>query len=98
DDTRQVELVDEAPLHGAVEALAAAPGLGGVGADVLDAEVLEGAADLGAVRAIDRASGRRGVKGPVGAVGVQRDGQPPGGADRVQRRKDSDRGLAGPEL
>src|SRR5213083_1992776 len=35
-DPREGELVDEAPLHRPVEALAAAPGLGGVGADVLD--------------------------------------------------------------
>ena len=41
-DSRQVEFVDEAPLHGAVEAFTAAPGLRRVGADVLDAEVGEG--------------------------------------------------------
>jgi len=46
-DPRQVEFVDEAPLDGPVEPLTAAAGLGRVGADVLDAEVGEGAADLG---------------------------------------------------
>src|SRR5207245_1872200 len=43
----QLQLVDDAALQGAVEALAAAAGLGRVGRDVLDAELREGAADLG---------------------------------------------------
>ena len=37
-DAGEAQFVDEAILQGAVEALAAAAGLGGVGADVLDAE------------------------------------------------------------
>ena len=56
-DAREVQLVDEAPLHRAVEALAAAAGLRGIGPDVLDAEAVEGPADLRAVGAINGAAG-----------------------------------------
>jgi hypothetical protein len=97
-DPRQVEFVDEAPLDGPVEPLTAAAGLGRVGADVLDAEVGEGAADLGRMGPVDGAAGRGGVKGPVGTVPIQRDGQAPGGADRMQRAEDRRRGFAGPQL
>src|SRR5438552_9101635 len=45
-DPGHAEFIDEAILKGAVEAFAAAAGLGGVGGDVLDAQAGEGAADL----------------------------------------------------
>ena len=56
-DPRQGELVNEAALHRAVEPLTAAAGLGRVGADVLDTEVGEGAADLGRMGPVDGAAG-----------------------------------------
>jgi hypothetical protein len=97
-EARQVQFVDEAALYGAVEALAAAARLGRVGADVLDAQVREGPADLGAVRTIDGAAGRRGVKAPAGAIGVERDGQAPRGEHGMQGREDRGGRLGGPEL
>jgi len=97
-DPREVEFVDEAPLHGPIEALAAAAGLRGIGADVLDTEAVERPADLGAMGAIHGAAGLGGVKGPMGAVGIERDGQAPGGTDGMQGREHGRRGLAGPEL
>ena len=81
-DAGQAELVDEAALQGAIEPLDAAAGLGGVARDVLDAQAGEGPADHGETGAIDRAAGPGGVKGPAGAVGIQRDGQ----AARPRRR------------
>ena len=45
-DAGHAELIDEAPLEGAVEAFAAAAGLGGVGRDVLDAEAGQRTANL----------------------------------------------------
>jgi hypothetical protein len=97
-DAREVQFVDEAALDGAIEALPAAAGLGGVGADVLDAQVREGPAHLGEVRPIDGAAGRRGVKGPAGAIGVEGDGQAPRRADGMQGREDRRGRLGRPEL
>ena len=54
-DARHAEFVDEPILQGAVEPLAAAAGLGGVGADVLDAEADEGPADMREPGAVDLA-------------------------------------------
>src|SRR5256712_7368350 len=71
-DAGHPQLVDEAVLQGAVDPLAAAPRLRRVAEDVLDAEPGEGAADLGGVAAIRRTPGRRGVHGPMGAVGIER--------------------------
>lgn len=52
-DAGEGQLVDQAALDGAVEALTAAARLRRVGADVLDAEALEGAADrVGCVRSM----------------------------------------------
>src|SRR5437867_1048740 len=45
-DPGDAELIDEAPLEGAVQAFATATGLRGVGRDVLDAETGQRAADL----------------------------------------------------
>ena len=46
-DPRQRQFLDEAVLEGAEGALGAAARLGRIGSDVLDAELMEGAADLG---------------------------------------------------
>ena len=46
-DPRQRQFLDEAVLEGAEGALGASAGLGRIGSDVLDAELMEGAADLG---------------------------------------------------
>ena len=66
------QLVDEAVLQGAVDALAAPAGRRRVGEDMVDAQAGQGAADLGQASAIGAAAGHRGVHGPMGAVGVQR--------------------------
>jgi len=56
-DRGDAQLVDEAILERAVEALDAAACLGRVGGDVLDAEPREGAADLGELLTVDLSPG-----------------------------------------
>ena len=63
-DAGDAELIDDAPLEGAVEAFAAAAGLQGVGRDVLDAEAGQRAADLRELVAVHGLPGFRGVEGP----------------------------------
>lgn len=53
-DPDEPELVHEAALQGAIGALTAPPGLGGIAQDVLDAEPGQGPADLGGMLAITR--------------------------------------------
>jgi len=64
-DAGDAEFVDEAALQGAVSALAAAAGLGGVPQDVLDVQVGQGPPDLGRLGAIRRGAGGGGVGGPA---------------------------------
>ena len=97
-DPGHAELVDEAALERAVQPLDAAPGLGGVARDVLDAQAGEDPADHGEVGAIHPAAGRGRVKGPAGPVGVQGDGQPAVREHGPQGRQHRLRGLRGPEL
>jgi hypothetical protein len=80
-DPREPELVDQAALEGAVEALDPAAGLGRIARDVVDAEAGQDAADDGEVGPIDAGPGRGRVEGPAGAVGVQGHGQPEGRED-----------------
>ena len=72
-------LVDQAILQGAIEAFAAAAGLGRIGGDVLNARLFEGSADLGEGVLVHRAASLGGVKGPMGAIGIERHGQAMGG-------------------
>jgi hypothetical protein len=51
-DAGVAQFIDQPILEGAIEPLAAAAGLRGVGADVFDAQAGEGAAELGEVSAI----------------------------------------------
>ena len=94
-DAREAQFVDEAILQGAVEAPPAAAGLGGVGADVLDAQTGERPADMGEVLAIHGAAGLGGVEGPAGTVGVQSAGQADRGEDVGQGGHDGREGFAG---
>src|SRR5258706_7670210 len=70
-DAGEAELVDEAILQGAVDALTAAAGRGRIAEDVFDAQAGEGAADLGQAPAIRGPARHPGVDGPMGAVGGQ---------------------------
>jgi hypothetical protein len=97
-DAGQAEFVDEAALEGAIEPLAPAARLGRVGADVLDPQAGEGAADVREVVAIHGATGLGGVKGPAGAIGVQGDRQAPGADHVSQGAHHGLDGLGGPEL
>src|SRR5207247_3732669 len=63
-DAGDAELIDEAPLKGAVQAFAPAAGLRGVGRDVFDAETGQRAADLRELVAVHGLPGFRGVEGP----------------------------------
>ena len=80
------QLVDEAPLQRPIHPLAAAAGLGRVAEDVFDAELRQGSTDLRGLGAIGRAAGDGRMRGPVGAVGVERHRQPPGREHRAQGR------------
>lgn len=77
-DAREAEFVDQAILQGPVEALAAAPRLGGVREDVLNAQAGQRPADLRELGPIHAAAGLRGVEGPAGPVGVEGHGDPVG--------------------
>src|SRR5438445_81659 len=87
-DAGGTQFVDEAVLQGAVGALAAAARLGRIAQDVFDAQPGQRAADLGRVLAIRRAPRRRGMDGPVRAVGVQRHRHAVVLEDGAQRRQD----------
>jgi hypothetical protein len=97
-DARPPEIVDDAVLPGAVHALAAAPGLRRVRADVLGSQAGQGAADGGEAGAIDGAAGVGRVKGPARTVGVERSGEAPCLQDLAQRRRHGDGGLGGSQL
>jgi len=74
-DAGESQLVHEAALQGAIGALAAPARLGRIAQDVLDAKAGEGAADLSGMPTIDRAARGRCMRGPVGAIGIERHGQ-----------------------
>ena len=97
-DAMQGELLDEAILQGAIEPLDATAGLRGVAGDVLDAQLLQGAADLGQAGAIDALPGPARVKGPRGPVGVQGHWQPGALAHYAQGAEHGLGALARPEL
>ena len=71
-DPRQRQFLDEAVLEGAEGALGASARLGRIGSDVLDAELVEGAADLGALILGDLAACLGGVEVVAAAVGIER--------------------------
>jgi len=71
-DAGDAPFVHEAILQGAIDALAAPAGGRRVSEDVFDPEPGERAAHLGEAAAIGRAAGARGMRGPMGAIGVQR--------------------------
>jgi hypothetical protein len=71
-DPGQLELLDQAVLEGGESALRAAPGLGRVGRDVLDAELGQRPADLGRVVLVDLGAGLGGVEVVRAPVGVER--------------------------
>src|SRR5262245_28769977 len=93
-DAGEAELIDEAPLQGAVHALTAAAGLRRVAEDVLDAELGQRAADLGQLGAIGGPAGHRGVRGPVGPIGVEGHRQAAGGEHAAQGGQDACGALA----
>src|SRR5437868_56021 len=98
-DPGYAQLIDQAILQGAVDALAPPSGLGRVPENMLDAEPLEGAAHLRELRAIGGRAGGGGVHGPVSAVGVQRHRQAILLEDRPQSRHHGVHALAArPEL
>ena len=78
-DPRQRQFLDEAVLEGAEGALGAAAGLGRIGSDVLDAELMEGAADLGVLILGDLAACL------AATVGVEAAGHPLVGEHLLQR-------------
>jgi hypothetical protein len=61
-DVRPAELIDEAILQRAIEALAAPARLGRIGADVLDAQASQRVPELREMRAINGPAGFRGMK------------------------------------
>lgn len=73
---RDAELVDEAVRKGPVEPLAASARLRRVGRNVLDAETLKRAADLGPLRLVDRPFGLRRIERSVRAIREQRHRRP----------------------
>ena len=75
-DVGHPELVDEAPLPGAVGPFAPAARLGREAHDVLDTELGEGAAHLGELAPIGGGARGRRVDGPPRAVGVEPPGIP----------------------
>ena len=84
-DPRQRQFLDEAVLAGAEGALGASAGLGRIGSDVLDAELMEGAADLGVLILGDLAACLGGVEVVAAAVGIEAAGQPLDGEHLLQR-------------
>ena len=74
-DAGQAQFIDEPVLQRAIEPLAAAAGLGRVGADMLDPQVRERPADVREAGAVDRAPGLGREERPAGPIGVQGDGQ-----------------------
>src|SRR6266536_2541780 len=93
-DAGEAELVDQAPLQGAIGPLTAAAGLRGVAQEVLDAEAGQRTADLSGPPAIDGAAGGRRVRGPVGAIGVEGHGQAVTLEDGAQGGQDGGHALA----
>ena len=70
-DAGQAQLLGEAPLQGAEEALDAAPGLGRVGGNVRDAELAERPANLSKALLVDLAAGLGGEEIVAAAVGIE---------------------------
>ena len=74
-DAGEAEFLDQAVLEGSEGALGAAACLGRVGGDVFDAELVEGAADLGRVALVHFAARLRRVEVVAASVGVEATGQ-----------------------
>src|SRR5262245_5203123 len=83
-DAGDAEFVDQAVLEGAIDALTAPAGLGGIAEDVLDAELLEGPADLGELATVGAAARGGGMAGPAGAVRVEGRGEAVGLEDGTE--------------
>ena len=75
-DAGEAEFLDQAVLEGSEGALGAAACLGRVGGDVFDAELVEGAADLGRVALVHFAAGLGGVEVVAASVCVEAAGSP----------------------
>src|SRR5437868_6339214 len=69
-DPGHLELLDQPVLERAVDAFAAATRLRRVGEDVLDAQLVEGAAYLGAASPVGGLAGFGSVGRPAGAIAV----------------------------
>ena len=87
-DAGEPEFLGQALLQGAEHALGPPPGLGRVGRDQLDAELHQGAADLGHLVFVDFAAGLGRVPVVRGAVGVERAEQP-FGRDHLGQRPEA---------
>ena len=85
-DAGEAEFPDEAVLEGAEGALGSAARLGRVGGDVLDAELVQGAADLGAPVLGNLAACLRGVEVVAGTVGIEAAGQALGAEHLLEAR------------
>ena len=83
---RHPQLVHQTILKGAIEPLTAAAGLRRVSRNVLDPQPRQRPADLRALGLVDRPPGRRRVKRPMRAVGVQRHRDAFGAQNRRQAR------------
>ena len=75
-DAGEPEFLGQALLQGAEHVLGAPPGLGRIGRDELDVELLKRTADLGRLVLVDRAAGLGRVPVVAGAVGIERAEQP----------------------
>src|SRR6185312_17237005 len=73
---RQGQFLGQPVLQRAEGPLGAAPSLGRVGGDMLDAELLEGPADLGQLGLGDGLAGFRRVEIVAPSVGIERTEQP----------------------
>ena len=96
-DAGEPEFLGQALLHGGEHALRAPPGLGRVGGDVLDAELVKRATDLGRIVLVHRAFGLGGAPVVAAAVGVERTEQPALADHRAERPEARHGALLGDE-
>jgi hypothetical protein len=93
-DTGDAQLVHEPVLQRAIHALAPAARVGRVPEEVLDAQPLQGASDLGGPAPIRPRPRARRIHGPLGAIGVEGDGHAVGLEHAAQGRHDGHHGFA----